>query len=144
MMDLNTIINNQLECVSGIRELSFEKVSEDKQQDWCVCARDIRVQKNHILASAVAVDEPINFLQYRMELFEMADELLYKERMKEFLAKGKPKKWEHFSYWADYEISKLIDWHGKEWMAEKADLLLRGDNGIHWRDRQRFRNKWGV
>ena len=135
-MDLNTIINNQLECVSGPQELNFEKISEDQPMDWCVCAKSIKEEKEYSLATAVALDEPINFLNYRMELFELADMML--EQL------PKEEKEEHFSYWADYEISKLIDWHGSDWMAEKADLLLRGDNGKHWRDRNRFRKKWGV
>ena len=151
-MELHTIIENQLECVSS---LNRNITTEDNQQDWCACARTISEEKwiNAALATeqqsydqekGTNTYEPINLLNYRMELFELADLMLEKERMKEFLAKGKPQKWQHFNYWADYEISKLIDWHGSEWMAEKADLLLRGDNGIHWRDRQRFRNKWGC
>lgn len=135
-MDLNTIINNQLECVSGPQELNFEKISEDQPMDWCVCAKSIKEEKEYSLATAVALDEPINFLNYRMELFELADMML--EQL------PKEERQEEFNYWADKDIASLIKILGKEEMATQADLLLRGANGKHWRDRQRFRKKWGV
>ena len=127
-MTLNAIIDQGLECVSGPQKLDFQ---DDEQQEWCVCAQQIKETKTILLATAVAMDEPINMLQYRKELVELADQLL------EMVDQTK-EKWEHFNYHADQDLYTLSIILGVKELADQADQYL------HWRDRKRIKEKWGF
>ena len=130
-MSLNAIIEEQMECVSGPQKLGFQTVGDDEQQEWCVCAQQIKETKRILLATAVAMDEPINFLAYRKELVELADQLL------EMVDQTK-EKWEHFNYHADRDLTTLSKIIGVEELSKQADQYL------HWRDRKRIKEKWGF
>ena len=155
MFTLNAIIEQQLECVSGPQELGFEKNADDEPMEWCVCLRTIKQQKWVQAATATEqqkydkqkgtsryLQEPINFLNFQSELTELADLMLdeqaREERMKVFLSKVKPNKWQDFNYHADQNLYTLSIILGVKELADQADQYL------HWRDRKRIKEKWGF